>query len=61
VWNTARAVDAPNLSLGAQVGDTLTDRCGRTYGYLGTVNYGYKQGVQRGEVASVRLSRASSA
>ncbi|MBL8623805.1 MAG: TonB-dependent receptor [Myxococcales bacterium] len=56
VWNTRAQSIAPNLSLAAQVGDTLKDACGRTYGYLGTVNYGYKQAIQRGKVASVRLA-----
>ena len=56
VWNTRAQAIAPNLSLAAQVGDTLKDACGRTYGYLGTVNYGYKQAIQRGKVASVRLA-----
>jgi outer membrane receptor protein involved in Fe transport len=56
VWATARRQVMPNLSLGAQVGDSVTDRCDRTWGYLATVNYGYKQGVQRGEVASLRIS-----
>ena len=56
VWNPTAQSVRPNLGLSAQVGDTLRDQCGRIYGYLATVNYGYKQAAQRGEVAAVRLS-----
>jgi hypothetical protein len=45
VWNPTAQSVRPNLGLSAQVGDTLRDQCGRIYGYLATVNYGYKQAV----------------
>lgn len=55
VWSSRRQQVLPNLSLGAQIGDSTTDRCGRTWGFLASLNYGYKQGVQRGEAAALRI------
>ncbi|RKG74208.1 TonB-dependent receptor domain-containing protein [Corallococcus terminator] len=57
VWEkrTTRAV--PNLGLGASLGDTL--RFGnQRLGYLATVNYGHRDGVQTGDFA--RASRDES-
>ncbi|MBK9033634.1 MAG: TonB-dependent receptor [Myxococcales bacterium] len=59
VWNTSARSVLPNLGLGAQVGDSFADRCERKYGYLATFNYGYKQGIQDGEVAALRISEGA--
>ena len=57
VWEKRTTRAAPNLGLGASLGDTL--RFGnQRLGYLGTVNYGHRDGVQVGDFA--RASRDES-
>ncbi|RKG96737.1 TonB-dependent receptor [Corallococcus sp. CA053C] len=57
IWEKRTTRAAPNLGLGASLGDTL--RFGnQRLGYLGTVNYGHRDGVQVGDFA--RASRDES-
>ncbi|MFB1483635.1 TonB-dependent receptor domain-containing protein [Corallococcus sp. RDP092CA] len=50
VWEKRTTRAAPNLGLGASLGDTL--RFGnQRLGYLATVNYGHRDGVQTGDFA----------
>ncbi len=56
VWNLRSGTARPNFGLGAQIGDTLKDACGRKLGYLATVSYGHKEATQTGQVSAVRIA-----
>ncbi|HEY8143988.1 MAG TPA: TonB-dependent receptor [Kofleriaceae bacterium] len=54
-WTTRDRTAYPNLSLGAQVGDTVPVRRG-SIGYLASVSYGHKLQVRESDRAKIRNS-----
>ncbi|GMT97654.1 TonB-dependent receptor [Corallococcus caeni] len=59
VWEKRTTRAAPNLGLGASLGDTL--RFGnQRLGYLATVNYGHRDGVQTGDFARAARDESGS-